>query len=262
MIENNYHTHTYRCKHASGSDEDYVKAAIKAGFKTLGFADHTPWNFNSSFVSTMRMEPKELPGYIQSIRRLQKKYKNQINIKLGLECELYTRYLDWLKEIVKEYQVEYLIFGNHFYETEEHYPYFGSNCDSQEYFDLYVESTIKAMESDLFSYIAHPDLFMRSFNSFNKSCVEATRKICKAANKHQIPLEYNIGYMKHNEQHNIKSFPCDEFWQIAADEKCITIIGYDAHTPEALTEKRYITKALQRINQLGLKRTEQINFLH
>ena len=34
MNKNNYHTHTTRCYHASGKDEEYVKAAIKAGEKT------------------------------------------------------------------------------------------------------------------------------------------------------------------------------------------------------------------------------------
>ena len=37
MNKNNYHTHTARCYHASGKDEEYVKAAIKAGIKELGF---------------------------------------------------------------------------------------------------------------------------------------------------------------------------------------------------------------------------------
>ena len=40
MNKNNYHTHTTRCYHASGKDEEYVKAAIKAGIKELGFSDH------------------------------------------------------------------------------------------------------------------------------------------------------------------------------------------------------------------------------
>ena len=40
----NYHTHTYRCKHADMdySDEDYVLDYIKAGFKKFAFTDHCP----------------------------------------------------------------------------------------------------------------------------------------------------------------------------------------------------------------------------
>ena len=51
----NFHTHTRRCMHASGSDEDYVLAAIEAGYEVLGFSDHTPWKYDSNFVANMRM---------------------------------------------------------------------------------------------------------------------------------------------------------------------------------------------------------------
>ena len=40
----NYHTHTYRCKHADDNlnDEDYVKLFIQEGFKKIAFTDHMP----------------------------------------------------------------------------------------------------------------------------------------------------------------------------------------------------------------------------
>ena len=39
-MEYNYHTHTTRCHHANGTDEQYVLSAIKANYKGLGFSDH------------------------------------------------------------------------------------------------------------------------------------------------------------------------------------------------------------------------------
>ena len=47
-MKTNYHTHTTRCMHATGSDEDYVLSAIKGGY----------------YVADMRMLPEELPGYV------------------------------------------------------------------------------------------------------------------------------------------------------------------------------------------------------
>ena len=55
MNKNNYHTHTTRCFHAIGKDEEYVKAAIQANIKELGFSDHTPWHYDSSFKESMLM---------------------------------------------------------------------------------------------------------------------------------------------------------------------------------------------------------------
>ena len=39
MRKTNYHMHTKRCMHASGSDEDYVLAAIEGGYEEIGFSE-------------------------------------------------------------------------------------------------------------------------------------------------------------------------------------------------------------------------------
>lgn len=33
----NYHTHTWRCRHADGTEREYVERAIEGGLKILGF---------------------------------------------------------------------------------------------------------------------------------------------------------------------------------------------------------------------------------
>ena len=66
----NYHTHTWRCNHAVGSEEDYVIHAIEQGFDILGFSDHTPQFFRDGYRSGIRMDPEELPNYCRVIREL------------------------------------------------------------------------------------------------------------------------------------------------------------------------------------------------
>lgn len=61
-IKANFHTHTSRCKHASGEDREYIEAAIKAGFQILGFSDHSPYPFGE-YQSPIRMEMSELENY-------------------------------------------------------------------------------------------------------------------------------------------------------------------------------------------------------
>ena len=76
----NYHTHTARCKHAEGEDREYVEAAIRAGIKTLGFADHCPWPFQDGYVSGIRMAPADLDGYFYSLESLRKEYQKELTI--------------------------------------------------------------------------------------------------------------------------------------------------------------------------------------
>ena len=176
-MRTNYHTHTTRCLHATGSDEEFVLSAIKGGYQELGFSDHTPWKYHTDYVSDIRMTPEELPEYVESLRSLQKKYKDQISIKIGLECEYFPEYIPWLKGVIKEYQLDYIIFGNHHFHTDENFPYFGRNTHTVDMLELYEESAIEGMESGLFAYLAHPDLFMRSYPEFDRHCKLVSRHI-------------------------------------------------------------------------------------
>ena len=90
----NYHTHTKRCRHAAGTDEEYVLAAIDRGLQILGFADHSPYIFDGEYYSTMRMPMAEYPDYASSVLSLREKYADKIQIKLGLELEYYPTYFE------------------------------------------------------------------------------------------------------------------------------------------------------------------------
>ncbi|MBR2281394.1 MAG: hypothetical protein IJ863_02090, partial [Spirochaetales bacterium] len=55
-----YHTHTFRCRHATGEDIDYVNSALAGGFSVLGFSDHTPFKEPFETKGNIRMLESEL----------------------------------------------------------------------------------------------------------------------------------------------------------------------------------------------------------
>ena len=63
----NFHTHTKRCLHAYGTEEDYIKAALSEGLSVLGFSDHAPF---PDYDFGMRMPYSELDEYISELDRL------------------------------------------------------------------------------------------------------------------------------------------------------------------------------------------------
>ena len=257
-MKTNYHTHTTRCMHATGDDEDYVLSAIKGGYRILGFSDHTPWKYRTDYVADMRMLPEELPGYVESLKTLREKYHDRIDIRIGLECEYFPQYIHWLKEQTKKYQLDYIIFGNHHYHTDEKFPYFGHHTDSRDMLELYEESAIEGMESGLFSCLAHPDLFMRSYPKFDHHCTTISRHICRTAARLNVPLEYNIGYVAYNEAHGLSTYPCPEFWRIAANEGCTAIIGLDAHDNKDLETPMYYDRAVRELKELKIERIDDL----
>lgn len=260
-MRTNYHTHTTRCMHATGSDESYVLSAIKYGYSELGFSDHSPWQYASRYVSGIRMAVDELPEYVRNIRYLQEKYNDQISIKAGLECEYFEDYIPWLKETIEKEKLDYIIFGNHFYKTDEEFPYFGSNTQTRYMLRLYEESSIKGMESGLYACFAHPDLFTRSYFTFDEYCEKVSRSICRRAKELDMLLEYNLSGFLICKNRDIPGYPHPRFWEIAAEEGCKAIIGVDAHSNSQLKDTAGYDEAARYLKKLHIEVVQSIPFL-
>jgi histidinol-phosphatase (PHP family) len=70
------------------------------------------------------MDIAELAEYVDSIQLLKMKYKDKIDIKLGLEAEYFEDRIDWLKRMKELFEMDLLIFGNHFHKTISYGTYY------------------------------------------------------------------------------------------------------------------------------------------
>ncbi len=77
----NFHTHTNFCD-GNNSAEEMVLSAIDKGFSMLGFSGHGYTDFDLSYCM------KDTPLYISEIKRLKEKYKDKIEIYLGVEEDI------------------------------------------------------------------------------------------------------------------------------------------------------------------------------
>ena len=249
-MKHNFHTHTTRCKHAIGTDEDYVKAALESGFDVLGFADHAPWAFDSDYVSHCRMPADQWGDYKQSVLNLKDKYQGQIDVHLGLECEFYEKYIDQLKRL-RDDGCEYFILACHFLHTEETNPYIGLICQDDAEMLHYAEETVKGIRTGLFSYVAHPDLYMMPRESFSPACMEAADMICQAAKEAHMPIEYNLLGLLSELTGHPRGYPDQDFWQYVRKWDNEVILGVDAHEPAQLRNQHVWDTALKRLDALG-----------
>ena len=256
----NYHAHTWRCQHATGTEEDYIRQAIASGFEVCGFSDHTPWPYKSSFVSGMRMRIDQLEGYIATVRRLSEEYADRIRIPLGLECEAFPEYYGWLRDL-KAARLDFVIMGNHYdYNDETGGFYFGDCCRPKEA-RRYVERTVDGMRTGLYDYVAHPDLFLRLFHRFNADCAAISRDLCQAAAELNLPLEYNLlGVQRLDESHRFGGlgYPCQQFWEVAAQYPVRAIVGLDAHRTDHFTRIDLFEQAWRTLDALGIEVVTQI----
>ena len=258
----NYHSHTPRCMHATGTEEAYVQRAIRNGYEILGFADHTPWPYKSDFGAGMRMRLSELDGYVRTVRALGKRYGDRIQILLGLECEAFPEFYSWLREVREEKGIDYLILGNH-YDTNDELggPYFG-RCSTPEQAYRYAETTIAGMESGLFAYLAHPDLFLGGYPRFDADAKRICRELCETAKRLNMPLEYNILGHRRNPRDRLRGglgYTTREFWEIAAETGNRAIIGVDAHAPEQLDCMNFYLEARAMLQSMGIEILETLD---
>lgn len=233
-----YHTHTSRCGHAYGKDEEYVLEALKDGYRVLGFADHAMFPHFSQ--PGMRGDYRLLDDYLESINGLRKKYAEQIKIYSGFECEYSRRFLGYLTELLSSAKLDYLILGQHLHIDKERYFWYPYLDDLEEALDLYAKDCLEALDSGLFAYFAHPDHFMSWYPRWNHHAEEVSRALIEASIQHHVYLEINMGRTRihgYYEGQDVSDaeYPAYQFWQLAASYGVKSVIGVDAHMPKDLT---------------------------
>ena len=248
----NYHTHTWRCNHAGGREEDYVRNAIARKFEILGFSDHTPYIFPGTYESGFRMLQNQLQDYCHVVRNLQKQFAGQIRIPLGVEMEYYPAYFNETLKVLQDAGIEYLLLGQHFVGNEIGEHYGGWLTDQKGLLTRYCDQTMEAMQTGLFTYLAHPDLmYIQTDDPFYK---QQMRRLCREAKSCNIPLEINLAGMRVG-----KNYPDIRFWEVAAEEGNQVVIGCDAHSAVQAWDPEYEALAMEMVKKLGLNLLETVD---
>lgn len=241
----NYHTHTARCNHATGQEREYVENGLKAGLEILGFSDHAPCVFPGEYYSWHRMRMDELDDYVRTVLKLREEYADRLRIPLGLELEYYPGLFHELLQILKEQPLDYLLLGQHFIGDEIGEPYSGDATADETVLARYCAQVMDGMNTGLFTYLAHPDLIF--FTGEDRIYEHYMRCLCREAKSCAMPLEWNLLGMTKR-----RNYPDLRFWQIAAEESCDVILGWDAHDPRAMLDTKTEGTALEMIRKLGL----------
>ena len=260
----NYHSHTSRCFHATGEDEEYVLQAIKNNYEEIGFSDHMPVKgIEQELFFKARMPYSKKEEYVKSVLFLKEKYKQKISIKLGYECEYFSQ-LDSYYESLLNNEADYLIFGNHFmyYENNQIFNK-KEELGSDKYVEQYMQKAINALRSGYFKIMAHPDFYLK-FAPWSKKAEECARAICHEAKKCNVILEINEMCFRRDGKKQIGDeyrygYPTEHFFKIAKEigNKCI--IGVDAHNPSDYSSYSHI-KALEFAKSLDLDVIDKLNF--
>lgn len=243
----NLHAHTFRCRHATGTPEEYIKRAIQNGIEIMGFSEHAPFLFPDSFQSKYRLPVEEAQEYFNEINALREKYKDKIEIYIGFEMEYYPLYFNKMLETAKNLGAEYLILGQHAIYNE--YPNgkytTGLNLSTATDLTEYVNCIIKGIKTGVFTYVCHPDNIVAN-DDLEHYNTEMTR-LCEAAKEYNIPLEINFYGIRDN-----RKYPDEKFWEIAGRVGCNVVYGFDSHDTASAFDGASIAAADKLVKKYNL----------
>lgn len=256
-MRSNYHNHTYRCGHACGTEEEYIKKAISEGIYNLGFSDHTPYPLREGYTSYCRMRTDEIDDYCQTLLRLREKYKGYINIHIGFETEYYKRYFDSLISLYRKHPIEYIIYAGHFIGNEGDDD--GTFCafdrtEDKSRLTAYVDNALEAIGTGRFSMIAHPD--MVNFVGDTDFYRQESERLIRGANAAGIPLEINLYGMRDG-----RNYPNPEFWSIAGRLGAVATLGFDSHHVKHVADENEIINGLRFADRYGIEIVDQIKLI-
>jgi histidinol-phosphatase (PHP family) len=247
-MKKNYHTHTYRCKHATGEVADYCRAAVAQGIALLGFSDHAPLPDNRWIEVRMSME--ELLYYLRDIDWARRSFP-RLGLLKGLECEYDDSYRNYFHDVLLgEYRLDYLVGGQHWFLHEGRWTGLHGRRISPAELGSYAAHLVRSIQSGLFAFIAHPDAFGMAYPEWDAQARACARDILSAAAACRVPLEINgYGLRKRmiETSHGPRNmYPWRPFWELATEYNITVLPSSDAHNPEDVSANLDDTEQIAR----------------
>lgn len=154
------HTHTHYSKHAVGSVNELVEAAIVKGVKILTITDHAPFYVDSK----NRLLETELNQYFEDINRAKEIYYDDILVLTGLELDFMPDSYSYLEKMLSQLELDFVIGSIHYIpiKNETVKVWDLAHLNKAKVLNSYFTALGQLIESNLFDVVGHPDTILRS----------------------------------------------------------------------------------------------------
>jgi len=265
MILTNYHTHCTFCD-GRAEAEEVVQAAIQKGFQALGFSSHAPVPFETDWT----MKEENLVPYINRIRELKTRYRDQIEIYLGMEIDYIPGLMGPSSPRFEKLPLDYTIGSVHCIKSSETGEYLTVDGPLEEFeeilantFDGNVQALVghyhQLMKQMLTEHrpdiVGHFDLYKTKNKDnvrfdeelqWHRDIVEESLKII--AEKGVI-VEINTGGYARGKTSSI--YPSPWILDMALGYEIPVMVNSDAHTPDSLDT--LLVESFTLLKEIGYK---------
>lgn len=243
----NFHTHTTLCD-GKNTPEEIVRYALDKGFSAIGFSGHgyTPFDLSYCILDTSL--------YIAEINRLKEKYKNKIQVYLGVEEDA--------SSIVDREMFDYIIGSSHylnfegsFYPVDSNYDSFKSACkifnnDYEKIAENYYSNFCRYILKRKPDIIGHFDLITK-FDEVGETVflsssqyLKMSEKYLKLAIESRCIFEVNTGAISRG--YRTFAYPNENLLHILKKNNSKIILSSDSHNISTLDFQFEKTKQILR----------------
>jgi histidinol-phosphatase (PHP family) len=249
-----YHTHHVRCGHATGQLEEYVLQGIEIGLDQLGLSDHMPLLHvdPATYYSGMAMPMDELPKYVEECLYLREKYKDQIDIRIGLEGDYIEGYEEQIERIVKAYPWDYVIGSVHFLgewdisDSRQQHGWEGKRIS--DVYARYYDAVQKAAQTGFYSFLGHLDVIKRFGQQPEEDMAELERQTVDIIKASDMAIELNASGLR---MPCAEMFPSRRILEYVRSQGVPITVGSDSHQPAKLSQN--LDKAVDLLKEIGFQ---------
>lgn len=252
MIQSDYHVHSSFSGDCKVDMEIIIKSAIEKNVNNLCFTDHHDLDFPYPDICF----ELDIDSYYKRFIELKEKYKNHINLCLGIELGIQPHLYDKLSQIVSSYPFDFVLASNHLAKGQDPYipSYFESRTKYDGYLDYFEEILSNVKNYNDFDCYGHLDYVVRYGNFDNKKLEynlfkDVLDEILITLINNNKGIELNTSGFRYglNNPHPHS----DVFRRYRELGGEIITIGSDSHKPEDLCG--YFDKAKNILETLGFK---------
>lgn len=228
-----YHTHHYRCGHASGNMEDYVEAALRAGLSEVGLSDHSPiYHLGSDphpFPGTA-MSHHEFPMYLREMHEVRERFRGRIHVRLGVESDHVVGWDDHYRSLWRSTPLDYVIGSVHWLGPWSIFsPELPAGRSADDIYEEYLHGTQAAARSGAYDIIGHLDCLKTRGHIPDLSITPLLEDTVRVLAESGVAIELNTsGWRKGLGE----PYPREELLAVCCHYGVPVTLGSDAHRPE------------------------------
>lgn len=248
------HTHHYRCGHAEGSIEDYIRAALDKGLKVIGISDHSPYFASEEDHPEpgIAMAKSEFPRYAEEVLRLKAKYEGKIEVLLGVESDFFPEYIDIYKKAYARYPFDYIIGSVH---RSDGVSIFNrrrwrglSEEEKVRQKDMYYDLIMESARSRAFDILGHIDAMKGYYPAFSNIQSLRVEEAIKEIAASGAAVEINTS----GKTKEVGGwYPADDILEMILHYNGSVTFGSDAHVPERVGDDW--DEVAARLKQIGFR---------